>query len=456
MVLSCPEGGMVTITPAAIRPVRLLGSGTELQVHRFLGEGGQGTVFAVGDARGNQLALKWYHPQFADRAQWNALSLLVRIPPPDTRFLWPIELAVAPESVMSARQGNIPNQFGYVMPLRDARFRELSDHLTRRISPSFRALAMAGVQLADSFLQLHTKGLCYRDISRSNVFLDPDTGDVRICDNDNVGIDGGDTSIGGTPGYMAPEVIRQEAVPSTKTDRYSLAVLLFMMLIIHHPLLGAREMSIPFYDRDKDRRLMGYEPLFIFDPHDPSNRPVPGEHDNALIFWPLYPEYLRTLMTRAFTEGLADPVHGRVTEAEWRGALARLRDLVAVCPVCRQQNFYDSSGQGEWTCCACGTPLASPLRLKVGRDEVVLSEGATLYPHHLMARSRYDFSTELATVTSHKVYDMLGLSNPADSTSTWSYNLADGRIGQVLPGATVRLEAGTIINFGAVQGQVVA
>jgi eukaryotic-like serine/threonine-protein kinase len=442
----------LTVKPSARQPVRLLGSGVEVYVHRLLGEGGQGVVFAVGEAHGNQFALKWYHRQFADRMQWNTLKALVRIGPPDNRFLWPIDLAVLPDFLMPARRGEAPGPFGYVMAIREPRFRELSEHLKRRVAPNFRELAAAGLQLADSFLQLHTKGLCYRDISYSNVFLDPLTGDVRICDNDNVGVDGDDSGIGGTPWFMAPEVVRQEAQPSTKTDRYSLAVLLFMMFMIHHPLIGARELTVPFLDEDHQRLLMGHEPVFIFDPQNESNRPVPGEHDNALIFWPVYPEFLRQLLTRSFTEGLTDPVHGRVTEAEWRGALARLRDLIAECPNCGQQNFYDVSRRAPWTCCRCGNGLAPPLRLVVGHADVVLDGGAKLYPHHLVPRLRYDYSTVLAEVTAHEVYDVLGLTNL--SSEPWSYTPVEGHTGKVPPGATLRLAVGTTINFGAVSGEV--
>jgi serine/threonine protein kinase len=43
----------------------------------------------------------------------------------------------------------------------------------------------------------------------------------------------------GTPRFMAPEVVRREAAPSDQTDRYSLAVLLFYLLMGGHPLDGA-------------------------------------------------------------------------------------------------------------------------------------------------------------------------------------------------------------------------
>ena len=76
------------------------------------------------------------------------------------------------------------------MPLRDPRYKGIVGLMKRRVEPTFRALATAGLELAHSFLELHVQGLCYRDISFGNVFFDPQSGDVLICDNDNVTIDG--------------------------------------------------------------------------------------------------------------------------------------------------------------------------------------------------------------------------------------------------------------------------
>src|SRR5205807_1017258 len=143
--------------------------------------------------------------------------------PPSDRFLWPLELAGCDD---------LPG-FGYLMELRENRFKGIVDMMAGRVEPSFTALASAGFELADSYLLLHSKGLCYRDISFGNVFLDPHSGEVRICDNDNVDVDGQPGEIGGTPRFMAPELVRGDQTPSIKTDRYSLAVLLFYLFMIH-------------------------------------------------------------------------------------------------------------------------------------------------------------------------------------------------------------------------------
>ena len=56
----------------------------------------------------------------------------------------------------------------------------------------------------------------------------------------------------GTWGFMAPEVGRREADPSAMTDRFSLAVLLFYIFMLGHPLKGRLEMELSFQADDPD------------------------------------------------------------------------------------------------------------------------------------------------------------------------------------------------------------
>jgi serine/threonine protein kinase len=267
-------------------------------------------------------------------------------------------------------------------------------------------LATAGLNLAHSFLQLHAKGLCYRDISFGNVFFDPDTGDILICDNDNVTVDGtASASVLGTPRFMAPEIVRGEALPSSLTDLFSLAVLLFYMFMVHHPLEGKQEAAIKCFDLPAMTRLYGIAPVFVFDPNDKSNRPVPGYHDNALAYWPLHPQFLRDLFTRSFTAGLREPLHGRVRESEWRVALTRLRDTIVYCPRCGGENFYAAEAlQGtvqRASCWSCKSEIAHPLRIQIGKQVVMLNHDTQLFPHHIDDGQPYDFSRPIAALVQH-------------------------------------------------------
>jgi eukaryotic-like serine/threonine-protein kinase len=421
----------------------LSSSGTSCDVESVLGTGGQGEVYQVRlsslQSQGT-FAFKCYHPSVASKEQWQALSTLVDVGPPTDRFLWPLDLA----------EINHLQSFGYLMALRDPRFAGLAQLVRRDISTSFRSLTLAAFQLADSFLALHSRGLCYRDISLGNMFFDPTNGDVLICDNDNVAVDGmGHASVLGTTGFMAPEIERLEAVPSTTTDLYSLSVLLFLMFINHHPLIGERERSFASLDQTAFRSLYGTDPVFIYDPDDASNRPVPGVHDNALVLWPLYPRAFQRLFIRAFTTGLRDPVNGRVRESTWKRGAAALRDLILRCG-CGAESFYDdelgtiaNAVPGE--CWACqGHPVIPP-RLRLATTVVVLNPDTVLYPHHL-GGDPYDYSVPLARVSRHPVDPTIqGLENL--STETWRAQGSDGIEHDVGPQRSVRLTDGMRIRF---------
>lgn len=419
------------------------------EVEQFLGAGGQGEVYraALG---GRSVALKWYFPQNATAEQWHALSTLVQRGAPNNRFLWPLELA---------RSEDLPG-FGYVMALRASSYKGIVDLMKRRVEPGFRALVTAGMELADSYFQLHAKGLCYRDISFGNVFFDPDTGEVLICDNDNVGIDGRTGSgVLGTPRFMAPEIVRGEAAPSRLTDLFSLSVLLFYILMVHHPLEGAREAAVRCLDLPAMTELYGTHPVFIWDPQDTSNRPVPGLQDNAIVFWGIYPEAIRRLFVRAFTTGLHDPQNGRVQESEWRAALSRLRDSIVYCGHCGGENFYDAdylrqSGGRPAPCWGCGQEIQLPPRIRIDRDFIVmLNHDTQLYPHHVDDQHRYDFSQPVAAVSQHPTNPALwGLRNL--SQSRWVAAFGDGTVRDVEPGRSVPLAVGTRILFGRCEGEI--
>lgn len=423
-------------------------SGIDFKIDAYLGAGGQGEVYRV-SAAGKPMALKWYFEPWATDTQRKILKDLVKRGAPDSRFLWPEDLAIA-----TNQRG-----FGYLMALRPDRYRSLVHLMTRQVEPSFRSLATASYRLAHSFFQLHASGLCYRDISFGNVFFDPDTGEILVCDNDNVTTNGSqETTIWGTPRFMAPELVRGDdsAWPNTDTDLFSLAVLLFYMLMMHHPLEGEKENQIHYFDFAAMRTLYGVEPVFIFDPNDDSNRPVVGQHDNALDFWKLYPQFLRDRFTEAFTAGIADPQNGRVRETVWRADMVRLRDAIFYCGHCGAENFYDAdalkSSGAAGHCWSCRRSLILPPRLRINRQVILLNHDTKLYPHHLGV-AQWDFTTPLAEVTQHPQDPSIwGLKNL--SAAKWSAVSASGDLQEIAPGRSVRLAVGTRIQFGAAEGEI--
>jgi eukaryotic-like serine/threonine-protein kinase len=413
-----------------------------------LGEGAQAEVYRarIGD---KDYALKWYRPEFlsADPRLWERLKVAISSGTPTEQFLWPFDLVSYPRSSAYG---------GYLMPIKTPEFISMGGLIGGKTAPAFRALTMVGFNLAHSFLKLHAAGLCYRDINFGNVFFNPDTGDIRIADNDNVDVNLKPGSIKGTPDFMAPEVAKDLVAPNAASDRFSLAVLLFRIFMIGHPLRGKRELTLPYdpSDPDQSHRLCAVDPVFIFDPNNDSNRPSPGVHDCPLNYWPIYPGSLRKLFIRAFTEGLHDP-DARVMENEWRKELCALRDAIFLCPHCGAENFFDvellrqkKSLNPCWGCLAMlGTPPRMRMGAAYGSHLVTLSPGAQLFAHHLEGDA-YNFKSPLAEV----VAGPLGLRNL--SSGTWTSRGQNGSTQQVRFNEVLALAGDCQVNFGQSEAEV--
>jgi len=420
-------------------------SSNTCEIIQFLGGGGQGEVYKAKLAN-REVAIKWYFPGYLehDTDLRERIEKLIKSGAPNNRFLWPEDLVLSTEDDTS---------FGYVMELRERRFKSLTDLMKRKIEPELHVLTTVGFELAFNFLQLHTMGFCYRDISFGNVFFDPSNGEVRICDNDNVDVNGTDGAIEGTPRFMAPEIVRGEATATTSTDLFSLSVLLFYLFMSSHPLEGLHESSIHSFDLPAQKQLYGLRPVFIYDPEDTSNRPDPNVHRNAIDSWPIYPSFLRELFIRAFTEGLRNP-DSRIRESEWRSAMARLRDCIYYCSNCGEENFCDfETKSSNAICWSCGKNTRTPMYLQLGRHQISITRDTKIFPHHADKDSLYDFSNPVAEVSRHPTDpDRWGIKNLTQIK--WTASAAGGKTLEVEPGRSIGIVPGTVINFGKTDGEI--
>ncbi|MCP9787162.1 protein kinase domain-containing protein [Cyanobium sp. N5-Cardenillas] len=414
------------------------GLAAPLQIIRGLGGGTQGQVYEV-DLEGERLALKWYLPACIarDGALERRLEASIRATAPNEDFLWPIALlraSPASRPLIRLRQ----ESFGYLMPLRPTAYVGACEHAAGRLAIGLRQVLRACFGLADAFHALHLAGLCYKDVSLGNLFLEPGSGGILICDNDNVAVDGADHgAVLGTPGFMAPEVLLGQARPGADSDLFSLAVLLFRLLTRHDPLKGQMELAIRCLDEPARRRLCGEDPVFIFDPLDDRNRPDPIEHAAALITWPIYPRPLQALFEQTFCRGMKQPSRRALT-GQWKQELARTLDRRALCPACGQENFQASGAPA--LCWSCGAPLPEPITLLLPHGAVLAAPDNELHAHHFDALAGEDLRRPLARVVAHpQDHRRLGLRNL--QATTWSAETHDGRVQPVQPGESCSLAA---------------
>ena len=422
-------------------------AGTACEIQELLHSDAQAETYrAVGGGR--ECALKWYGAAHATPERRAVIEGLIKKGAPSESFLWPCDLAKSPD---------LPG-FGYVTPLREPRFRNLGELLSRKVDPPFRVLTTAALNLTEAFLRLHGESFCYTHLSLGNIFFDPGTGEISLGENDDMAVDGENWNGGlGTPRFLAPELITGQAGPSTATDLYTLAVILFYMFMGHHPLEGRQETEIRCLNLEAMRKLYGAHPLFVFDPKNLANRPVPGLQDNALTFWNFYPAYLRDIFLRAFTAGLHDP-KARVSENEWRSVFTRMRDQIYYCDNCGAESFLADSGNSpgsrpEQDCWSCHQPLPPPLRIRLVHHAVVLNQDTVLFAHHLDAHRRNDFSQIMAEMSCHPARSNIwGLKNV--SAVTWSGLAPNGSAVPVPAGRSISLSSGLRIRFGTVEGTV--
>ena len=143
-----------------------------LRILRGLGGGSQGQVYEV--AVGEELfALKWYLTSFLKRDPDLAARLqeTIRRGSPNGDFLWPLAL-LRPTAAELNAMGVAAGGFGYLMPLRPAGFCGAVEHAAGRLTISLQNALRCAFHLARGFHALHSLGLCYKDVSLGNVFLD--------------------------------------------------------------------------------------------------------------------------------------------------------------------------------------------------------------------------------------------------------------------------------------------
>jgi DNA-binding helix-hairpin-helix protein with protein kinase domain len=418
----------------------VLAIGGEANVVKKLGEGGQGIVYVV-QYEGRNYALKWYKPGVIKKPDvfYANIEKNIKRGTPSKAFLWPRFLTV--------RHGD---QFGYLMDLRPPEFKDFSKFLlAKERFGSAAAVIRAALDMVDGFMKLHAQGLSYQDLNDGNFFINPQTGKVLICDNDNVAPDKTNLGIGGKSRYMAPEVVLGLSLPDKTTDRFSLAVTLFMLMFFNHPLEGAYVLAHPAMNEEIERKLYAEQYTFIFDPVKTTNRPVRGVHDNAIKLWPKFPKFVQEAFVKSFD--MATVPAQRLRETEWLKIFLRLRDSTIKCAKCGKETFVNPD-QPSYTCVQCGQTSPRPIVLKAaGRYSLVLGADTKLWENHLRVSTSDDdslYRNEVGEVIQNKLNPSLwGVRN--NSTRTWICTKPNGEDMNVAPGGVVPIFKDMKINFGS-------
>ena len=281
---------------------------------------------------------------------------------------------------------------------------------------------------ASILARLHSAGLVYGDISTNNAFIADGLSDVWLIDADNMRFEmpGVGTSVY-TPGYGAPEVVRETDSSRPRSDCWAFTVMAFKTLALCHPFIGKKVLepdedeggwdTEPVADASPadldEKAYAGYLP-FIDDDNDDSNQGV-GGLPRVLITTP----GLRRLFQETFCGGKEQP-HRRPAMAFWALELKKAFDLSLQCHACSMSYFVDDHTQ----CPYCHVARASFIRAITPRGNMVIPGSAAelALPHRLFHpfSFEHDDAQEYEAVLDFKAKTAF----PARGTKTFPDTLA--------------------------------
>ncbi len=407
-----------------------LTNGTQAKIIKELGRGGQGIVYLV-DLAGKQMALKWYL-KAPDSKFYKNLEENISKGAPSDAFLWP-------EYLTRKEKGS----YGYIMKLRPQGYYEFGQYLlAKRQFGSFEAMLNAAMKICEGFYKLHLSGLSYQDLNDGNFFIEPKTGDVLICDNDNVMPDGRKSGIMGKARYMAPEVVGGKA-PDKYSDRFSLAVILFMLFYGNHPFEGSRVLACPCMTESFEKKFYGSDILFIYDDNK-ENRPVRGVHNNVIRRWPAMPQTLQNAFKEQFGKDILAAPDKRMIEKKWKGVIQSLRDTLVRCPKCGDETFVSDSASPVCMNCGKSFDLAGKLVFINGR-EILLSPNTMVYIDD-------DNQPDINVVSIPGDKYPVQLQNI--TKGSWVVETQSGKIKSIEPGSCVPIRPGLKLSIGSLKLEI--
>lgn len=203
------------------------------EVHRELGRGGFATVYLAADVRhGRMVAVKVLHPELIGTQQ-------------SERFLREIRVVAHlnhPHILPMLDSGEADGLLFFVMPYVEGE--TLRDCIDREKQLSIGEALRITAEIADGLSYAHSRGLVHRDIKPENILLSSghavitDFGIGRAIDQsaaDRLTFTGMAT---GSPAYMSPEQWTAADRVDGRSDEYSLACVLYEMLIGEPPFSG--------------------------------------------------------------------------------------------------------------------------------------------------------------------------------------------------------------------------
>ena len=296
----------------------------------------------------------------------------------------------------------------------------------------FREASDACIQIVSAFQLLHNRGYFFRDWNCGYLWVGSENENMILDLDKKILALGEGTEHGRDLRFTAPEALtgQGKVLPNEYTDRYSLAVILFLILFQNHPLEGKRSL-VPCLTDAVEQELYGSNPLFICEPEDVGNAPL--RNSPVRERWGCMPDYIKDAFMAVFgRQALKEPEH-RLSECDWLKTLVRLRSGVVTCSCGNEVVVRDGAAAA---CGHCGRQAAIERFLKLPEYFIPAAKGSRVYRCQLGACNAGEALDPVLLVVA-KPDGILGVKN-----------MTPGILGAVTPsGSTRQIQPQEVIPF---------
>ena len=299
-------------------------SGAEYEILKELGRGAQGRVFSI---KGGKYAFKYLGKKTSSRAH----SLKRTISYIKTRPIKDLPISKPLEQVKGNALGYIMEMASDMMPLEEL-LKPKGDNWWKETGGLKKRLLIL-VKLSKVLSDLHSRGLVYGDLSPSNIFIseDPNYSEVFLIDCDNITHESKVGEAVYTPGYGAPEIVKQDSGSDTYSDDFSFAIIAYQLLTLNHPFIGD---YVNNGEPELEEQAYLGEIPWVNHSEDNLNRTTTGMASLITISSKMMQEFEQT-----FESGIKN-CHKRTTTLKWYETIDSALNFVLQCESCGNYHFF--------------------------------------------------------------------------------------------------------------------
>lgn len=258
--------------------------------------------------------------------------------------------------------------FGYIRENIGDEYEQFLEIVNKKEKLPYKKKIDIALRIVYAYKLLGENGILYSSLAES-IWINKSTGKIMI--EDIIEIEEREKARMVYPRFIAPEIVEGEE-SDIYSHRFSLAVMLFMLLCNGHPLEGKKSV-VPCISSNLRKELYGKKASFIMEEGDNGdNAPDEILHADVKKLWFKIPKYIKGLFIKDFSEKGIEQPETRVTEQEWFIALTRFRSDIVKCQYCSNEALPDpgkDTRNGIYICNICGKETKIEFELALDFDD---------------------------------------------------------------------------------------